>query len=348
MFPPAPALAVSPDGLRLAVSTGASTVGLFSTETLQREATFPIRPSGDPITALTWSPTGSVLAVGARGGVVQLWRVDGRPRLERALLGLAPLPGQGEAIQALAFSPDGGLLAASDKSHTTTVGHMLVSPLAQMALWRVASGTLVAPPADLGAGTGLNGSDVVAFSPDGKDLAASLLTGGVRLFDPMSGQVLRALSDPGDQSISLAFAPPGALAAGTLGGTVETWDASNGKRLGPVLLADSVPITSLAFDPAGRRFATAGYGDGTVKLWFTAGMQQQSVRLASDPDSTAAAAFEPGGRALVVVDDRGGAFIWPTSRAAWEQRACAIAGRNLTRGEWAQFVGGPSYTTVCP
>ena len=188
----------------------------------------------------------------------------------------------------------------------------------------------------------------MAFSPDGNRLAASLLTGGVRLFDPTSGQVQRTLSDPGDASISLAFGPQGALAAGTLGGTVEMWDASSGKRLAPVLLADSVPITSLTFDPAGRRFATAGYGDGTVKVWFTAGMQQEGPRLAADPGSTAAAAFAADGRGLLLVDDRGGAFLWPMSPAAWEQRACALAGRNLTHAEWAQFVGGPSYARVCP
>ncbi|MBO0703050.1 MAG: hypothetical protein J2P38_08970, partial [Candidatus Dormibacteraeota bacterium] len=69
---------------------------------------------------------------------------------------------------------------------------------------------------------------------------------------------------------------------------------------------------------------------------------------ASDPDSTAAGAFEPGSGGLLVVDDHGSAFTWPTSVAAWEQRACSLAGRNLTRAEWAELVGGPRYTRVCP
>ena len=106
-------------------------------------------------------------------------------------------------------------------------------------------------------------------------------------------------------------------------------------------------ITSVAFDPSGRRFATAGSGDGTIKLWFIAGLQQEGPRLASDPDATSVAAFEPGGKALLVVDDHGGAFAWPTSLGAWETDACSLAGRNLTRAEWAQLVAGPAYTTVC-
>jgi WD40 repeat protein/DNA-binding SARP family transcriptional activator len=343
-----PALALSPDGSRFAVPTGASTVGVFSTGTMQRMASLTIRPAGEPITALTWSPNGGILAVGAQAGVVQLWGVDGTPHLVRSLVGLAPLPDQPEAIQSLAFSPDGRLLAGSDKSQTTTVGHTLVSPVATLAIWRVESGTLVAPPADLGAGNGLNGSDVVAFSPDGRLLAASLLTGGVHVFDPATGRVLRTLPDPGDDSISLAFAPDGVLAAGTLGGTVEMWNPITGKRLAQPLLADSAPITSVAFDPSGRRFAITGYGDGTVKIWFTRSLQQEGPRLAADLGATPAAAFEAGGNVLLVVDDRGGAFAWPASLDAWERRACSVAGRNLTRAEWAQFVAGPAYTSVCP
>ena len=41
-------------------------------------------------------------------------------------------------------------------------------------------------------------------------------------------------------------------------------------------------------------------------------------------------------------------FTWPTSPAAWEHGACSVAGRNLTRAEWRELVGGSRYTTVCP
>jgi WD40 repeat protein len=280
--------------------------------------------------------------------VVQLWNVDAAPRYVRSFTDLTPLAEQTEAIQSLAFSPDGTLLAASDKSQTTSLGHTSTALVATMAIWRISSGGTVAPITDLGGGNSLNGSDVIAFSPDGKRLAATLLTGGVRIYDPLGGQLLRTLSDPGDDGVSLAFGPKGILAEGTIGGTVELWRPTTGKRvMASPLLADSVAITSVAFDPTGHRFATAGSGDGTIKVWFTAGLQQEA-KLASDPDATSAAAFEPGGKALLVVDDRGGAFAWPTSLTAWQQDACALAGRNLTRAEWTQFVAGPRYTSVCP
>jgi WD40 repeat protein len=348
--PPAPPVARSPDGTEFAVPTGTSTVGVFSTATLQRVTSFTIEPPGHPITALAWSPAGGMLAVGAHSGVVQLWDVSARPRLLRALVGLGSLPaGQAEAVQSLAFSPNAQLLAASDKTEGSAIGHTLVSPIAMVATWNVQTGAAAAEPAELDAGAGMNGSDVVAFSPDSKLLAVSLLTGGVRLFDPATGATLRTLPDPGDQTISLAFAPKGhLLAAGTQGGTVEMWDPVTGKQLGSPLLADSSGIAGIAFDAGGRRFVTTGAQDAGAKLWFAASLEQEGPRLTADPGTTASAAFAPSGDGLLVFDNLGRVFTWPTGVAAWEQRACSLAGRNLTRAEWTQLVGGGHYASVCP
>jgi WD40 repeat protein len=160
---------------------------------------------------------------------------------------------------------------------------------------------------------------------------------------------LRTLTDPGNDTVSLAFAPAGdLLAAGTLAGTVELWNPATGKRLAQPLLADSSSaIADIAFDRSGQRFATTGLQDSTVKIWFTGSLEQEGPRLAAGPDATAATAFEPGGQGLLAVDDHGDAFTWPMSLTSWEQRACSLAGRNLTRAEWAQFVAGPRYATVC-
>src|SRR5581483_7353578 len=207
----------------------------------------------------------------------------------RALVGLGSLPGQAEAVQSLAFSPDGQLLAASDKTEGSAIGHTLVSPIAMLATWNVQTGAAAAEPAELDAGAGMNGADVVAFSPDSKLLAVSLLTGGVRIFDPANGETLRTLPDPGDQTISLAFAPKGRLlAAGTEGGTVEMWDPVTGKLLGSPLLADSSGIVGIAFDPGGLRFVTTGAQDADAKLWFAASREQEGPRLTTDPGTTAA------------------------------------------------------------
>ncbi len=345
--PRAPPLAVSPDGSRFAVSLGAAAIGVFSAHSLRRQAVFRIRPAGEVITALGWSPDGSELAVAGHGGDVQLWRVSGPPRLVRPLVGLRPLGGLPEAVQAIAFSPDGKLVAATDNSETLSVHQTAALPLASLAIWRADTGALVAPVRELGAGNGPGGSDVLAFARSGKLLAVSLLHGGVLVLDTATGQVRRRLSDPGDDTISLAFAPDGTLATGTLAGVVDLWDPGSGQRLAPPLLAASAPIARIAFDSSGRRFATSGYGDGTVKLWFTATLQQDGPDLSTDPNSTSDIAFTPGGGSLIAGDELGGAFTWPTSVDAWEQRSCAVAARNLSRREWSQFIPELPYATVC-
>ena len=347
LSPHAPPLAVSGDGSRFAVPISTSTVGVFSTGTLRRVATFTITPRGDPITALAWSPANATLAVGAYGGLVQLWRIASAPHFARSLPGLEPAIGMHEAIQSLAFSPDGAQLAATAKSQTRSIGRTFAVPFGTMAIWGAKTGRLTAQPSDLGAGNGLAGSDAVAFSRDGKLLAATLLAGGVRIFNPATGRVLRELTAPGDEGVSLAFASNHTLAAGTLGGTVETWDAATGRRLAAPLLAASAPITAMAFDPRGHRLATAGYQNGALKLWFTATLQQEGPGLGLDPGATATVAFAPASGELLAADSDGKVFTWPATLTAWEQHACSLAGRNLTRAEWRQYMGRPGYTTVC-
>jgi len=321
---------------------------VFSSRSLRRRELFTIRPAEDVITALSWSPDGSELAVAGHGGNVQLWNVNGEPRLIRPLVGLRSLTGLPEAIQSIAFSPDGTTVAATDDNETLSVHQTAALPLASLAMWQASTGAPVGPVRELGAGNGPGGSDVLAFSPDGKLLAVSLLHGGVLVLDTATGQIRRRLIDPGDDIISVAFAPDGTLATGTLAGAVDLWNPTSGQRLAPPLLAASAPIAGIAFDPTGRRFATSGYGDGTVKLWFTATLQQEGPDLSTDPNSTAAVAFTPGGDSLIAGDGLGGAFTWPASVRAWEQRSCAVAARNLTRREWSQFVPELPYATVCP
>jgi hypothetical protein len=53
------------------------------------------------------------------------------------------------------------------------------------------------------------------------------------------------------------------------------------------------------------------------------------------------------GRKLIVVHDDGGGAVWPLGVDAWKRHACALAGRNLTREEWARFVTGRSYRATC-
>jgi WD40 repeat protein len=279
--------------------------------------------------------------------------VDGTPRLVRSLGGLQSVLGQPEAIQAIAFSPDGRFIAASDASKTLQrAGVFLLTPdpinrrLSSLAIWRAGSGEFVA---GLDLGTGIDSYNPLAFSPDGRVLAVGAPDGSAMIIDAATWQLRRTLQPVGGQPTgSLSFSPDGTLATGTLSGILQLWNPISGAQLAHPLPVAGGPISSIAFDPRGLRFATAGSQDGLVKLFATATLQQEGTTLNTEPGAEPTATFGPHGDTLLVVNNRGSAFTWPLSLAAWEQRACTIAGRNLTRQEWNRLVPGQAYTTVCP
>jgi DNA-binding SARP family transcriptional activator/WD40 repeat protein len=348
--PLAPPLALSPDGTTFAIRLGTSTVGLFSARTLQRRDSFTVRPNGAVITALAWSSSPPELAVGGSSGLVQLWRTDGTPRLARSLTGLQAVLGQPEAIQALAFSPDGRLIAASD-TQELSLDNAGSSPgndrLSSLSIWRTSSGKLSAAPLDLGTGTAR--FDPLAFSADGRLVAVTAPDGRDLVIDTATAQTRQSLRPVGGEFTgSLAFAPDGTLATGTLSGIVQLWNPISGAQVAGPLPVTAGPISSVAFEPGGQRFVTTASRDGAVKLFATSTLQQEGATLNTDQRAASTATFEPRNNSLLVINDHGNGFTWPMSITAWEQRACAVAGRNLTPGEWSGYLPGQGYTPVCP
>jgi hypothetical protein len=57
--------------------------------------------------------------------------------------------------------------------------------------------------------------------------------------------------------------------------------------------------------------------------------------------------FSPDGAYLFAITDAGRSYRWDVRPSSWEQRACAVAGRRLTRAEWREALPGRSYTPEC-
>jgi WD40 repeat protein len=148
------AIAVSPDGSRIATARGDGVVSIWDAARGVSIAT--LRGETRPARHLAFAPDGKTLATGGSDGVVRLWDVNGWT--ERA-----QLPAARGMISDLAFAPDGKVLAASSEGAPTVV------------IWDVVRGRLAATLTLPGASAG-EGIACLVFAPDGK----ILYTGGER------------------------------------------------------------------------------------------------------------------------------------------------------------------------
>jgi WD40 repeat protein len=179
---------------------------------------------------------------------------------------------------ALAFSPDGKTLACAgawnDSSFLPKGGVSIqgveMEPKQGYAvlLWEASTGKEVrrfTGPKD--------NIETVAFSPDGKTLAAGSRDGRVVLWDADGGkELLHLLAHPGPAAAEtgagpgVGFSPDGkTLATAGADGTLRLWDAATARELGRLEAADG-RFSCLAVSADGKVLATGG-PDTTATAW---------------------------------------------------------------------------------
>jgi WD40 repeat protein/DNA-binding SARP family transcriptional activator len=328
-------LALSPDDRKLA-AVEFDRVRLFDLASRRQIGQPVTTPAGQRPGVATFSPDGRLVAASAAGSEqtsagepVGPWEI----RLIEAETArqIGRLPTDSPVIAALAFSPDGRLLAADNGD-------------GRLSIWNLAERRRQGNP--LPVDPVPESLEAVAFSPDGRTLAAGSGDGTVILFDPASGKRLgEPLAGHVAEVESLAYSPDGALlASSSPDGTVIVRDAHSRRPIGEPLAPGIGPIARIAFSRDGAVLAAAGRS-GPIALWDVQTRQLIGRPLAAH--STGAWGVALPDRDTLASAGEDGLVIWNLHPTVLVERACALAGRNLTKAEWDQFLGG-DYRRTCP
>jgi len=378
-----PGVAYSPDGRYVAAANINGTISLVDVAG-DRKLGHPL-----PTEPLQWgvfSPDGSILASpDYRDGSLSLLDADSGRVLRRLTPpGMRPIGVL--LIPTPAFSPDGkrvaygGLtgqiavfdvatgslvttlrppLATTDHAFTdpaltpTYVGRLAFSPdgtkLASAAfetatIFDVGSGRRVAT-----VGGWATLATNVVFTPDGQLLVVSGFQSVTLVFDPETGdQVGEPIGSNAAPAFFATNGPDGTLATSGFSGAIQMVDLSSRKQVGPPMVGRAVAVSSIDVLPSGRELIAGFYGSsGEAQLFDIA-----SGRRIGDPFPSlgpfSAASVSPDGGTLVT-GDGSRMMRWNIDSAQWRTTACAVAGRNLTRTEWEQYLPkGERYRATCP
>jgi WD40 repeat protein len=243
----------------------------------------PIVGQQGSATRVVFSPSdGRWLAV-ADAQAITLWDVASGHLV-------ATFGGHSKGIADVAFSPGGVYLASSD-------GEGVVR------LWELPTSKLIRS-FDAEFAHGFGSENAIAFSPDGKLLAA-----GYALWDLESGNLVRQLDldehfPPRERASSsdAAFSPDGrtiAIATGLWQAGV--WDTQTGQLVRKITATPTGgEVVSVAFSPDGAALAT-GSTDGLTKIWESATGTLQRV-MERQRATVSSVSFSPDGKRIASAD----------------------------------------------
>ncbi len=280
-----------------------------------------------PVNAVALAPEGNLLMTGSSDELVRLWSIQ-------TGVNVGLYSAHEDRIEAVDISSDGlELLTASEDMSARVHGTYFAS--ATQPLERHTDTVLDALFVR-------NGDAVYTAGADGRLI----------IWDSETGEVLNILEEHTGSILSIATDQLGRFAVtGSQDGTVRVWLINADT---PVRSMDSVrtgPLPTVAFNPAGDRWALGAMGDG-ASLYAATGSYSQQTRALGDPFADInALAFNSDGSALVVGTSDRAAVLWDTVSGAEQRRfedghSGPVTGVALTADDRFLVSGGTDANVV--
>jgi WD40 repeat protein len=256
------------------------------------------------VESLAFSPDGKTLVTGGDESGVRLWSVE-RRRLIQSL-------GESNKAHAVAFSPDGRTIAwGSD-----TLGKPFGEPVI-LNLWDLQSKKTLRRITLSDSLTGrvdqLQANFSIAFSPDGRLVAAGGTRQVVRVWDVQSGELIHELKGNNYDITSISFSPDGkTIASGST--DIKLWSAKSGQLINSFGNHTDI-ITQVAFSSDSKTLASAGR-DRMIKIWDIPN-GELSRSFGGHASKVNSVSFSPDGKTLVTSSADATTRLWSVKTGDW-------------------------------